>query len=167
MCTTVVFLIEVPRKEFGFTDSVGFGLGDWLAADGPVVVAGETLCGENHERKKKRRMRGRAYGGESNCLRVGFEWRCTDIQPVDCARGVSVRRWWVRRLALERRNGLNEHVCPLNWGVRFHDRLSGGGLGWFLGWNVVRSLYCRSRLLGRGSRCRKRSVCLSDGTRVL
>ena len=47
MCTTVVFLIGIPKKGFGFADSVGFGFGDWLAADGPVVVAGETLCGES------------------------------------------------------------------------------------------------------------------------
>jgi len=44
MCTIVVFLIGIPKNGFGFEDSVGFGFGDWLAADGPLVVAGETLC---------------------------------------------------------------------------------------------------------------------------
>jgi len=44
ICTTVVFLIGIPKNGFGFVDSVGFGFGDWLAADGPLVVAGETLC---------------------------------------------------------------------------------------------------------------------------
>ena len=40
----VVFLIGIPKNGFGFADSVGFGFGDWLAADGPLAVAGETLC---------------------------------------------------------------------------------------------------------------------------
>jgi hypothetical protein len=53
MCTIVVFLIETPKKGFGFADSVGFGFGDWLAADGPVVVAGETLCGQVRRQRKK------------------------------------------------------------------------------------------------------------------
>ena len=44
MCTIVVFLIGNPKNGFGFEDSVGFGFGDWLAAEGPLVVAGETLC---------------------------------------------------------------------------------------------------------------------------
>ena len=110
----VVFLIGIPKKGFGFTDSVGFGFGDWLAADGPVVVAGETLCGKSYEPKDKGRMQEGAYGGESNCLRIRFEWRCTNIQPVDRGRGVSVRRWLVGRLALERRNGLDEHIRSLD-----------------------------------------------------
>ena len=76
MCTMVAFLIGIPKNGFGFEDSVGFGFGDWLAADGPLVVAGETLC--NRKRSGIRRtnldvIRGRAYGGENNCLRVGFE----------------------------------------------------------------------------------------------
>jgi len=44
MCTIVVFLIGNPKNGFGFKGSVGFGFGDWLAAEGPLVVAGETLC---------------------------------------------------------------------------------------------------------------------------
>ena len=28
MCTTVVFLIGIPKNGFGFEDSVGFGFGD-------------------------------------------------------------------------------------------------------------------------------------------
>ena len=95
MCRTAVFFVGTPKKGFGFADSVGFGFGDWLAADGPVVVAGETLCGRNYESKNAERMRKTAYGGESNCLRIGFEWRCSDIQPIDRSRGVPAWRWGV------------------------------------------------------------------------
>jgi hypothetical protein len=49
ICTMVVFLIGIPKNGFGFEDSVGFGFGDWLAADGPLVVAGETLCDQRYE----------------------------------------------------------------------------------------------------------------------
>lgn len=59
ICTIVVFFIGIPKKGFGFADSVGFGFGDWLAADGPVVVAGETLC------SKVRCERKGAYARES------------------------------------------------------------------------------------------------------
>ena len=53
MCTMVVFLIGIPKNGFGFDDSAGFGFGDWLAADGPVVVAGETLCNQGSQRRYK------------------------------------------------------------------------------------------------------------------
>lgn len=43
----------IPKNGFGFADSVGFGFGDWLAADGPLVVAGETLCGRSDQSKYK------------------------------------------------------------------------------------------------------------------
>lgn len=73
MCTTVVFLIGIPKNGFGFVDSVGFGFGDWLAADGPLVVAGETLCVPRNQKKYMVRTWKRAYGSESNCLRIRFE----------------------------------------------------------------------------------------------
>jgi len=53
----VVFLIGIPKNGFGFADSVGFGFGDWLAADGPLAVAGETLCGRSDQSKYKWHMR--------------------------------------------------------------------------------------------------------------
>jgi len=54
MCTTVVFFVVIPKNGFGFADSVGFGFGDWLAADGPLVVAGETLCDQKCKENKKK-----------------------------------------------------------------------------------------------------------------
>lgn len=56
MWTMVVFLIETPKKGFGLEGSVGFGFGEWLAADGPLVVAGETLCDQSHGSKKEAGM---------------------------------------------------------------------------------------------------------------
>ena len=63
MCTMVVFLMGIPKNGFGFEDSVGFGLGDWLAADGPLVVAGETLCGQTYQEIRKADVNGRERTG--------------------------------------------------------------------------------------------------------
>jgi hypothetical protein len=112
-------------------------------------------------------MRERAYGSESDCLRIRSERRCVHIQPVDRGRGVPVRRCGVRRLALEGRNSLDEQTRPLGRSFGFDGWLRGSGLSRLRGWRVGRSFNCENRLLGWGARSRRRSICLPDGPCIL
>ena len=61
-CTIVVFLIGILKDGFGLADSVGFGFGGLLAADEPVVVAGETLCSKLWIREQRTHVKGGIRG---------------------------------------------------------------------------------------------------------